>query len=299
MSSKQKPSKHSSSRKGSSSSQTGPSFLFITNKLVINNPERDYYHHLIPPSSPNSYRGEVPSKVMRYRNGDISEATNYLWYRESSTPPASQGQLLRMDGHGNCPTDRYGNYYSAEEYKTFGVAACNPLLPIMVTEQDPLVTTSNWELLRVFHPPSLPGVSQVSTISSSMGPGGGPLLHVAGRSPAWIPGLLPATYRSPQRHAPPSQGLGGELPIILGLMALNAPPGGEMSNHSIDAVFLGHNRLWRHGAWTSSDPPRGHPPTASEDPKGFIVKVFLDPENPYSTRDELRSLEWERVIVRD
>ncbi|KAF9771540.1 hypothetical protein IL306_010803 [Fusarium sp. DS 682] len=232
---------------------------------------------------------------MRYRNGDVSEAAEYRWFRD----PASEGQLLRVDGRGNCMTNQYGQGYQATEYKTFGVAACNPLLPIMVTEQDPLVTRSNWELLRVFHPPLRPGVSQVSTISSRMGPGGGPLLHVAGRSPSWIPGLLPATYKSPQRNAPHSVGLGGELPIILGLMALNAPPGDEMSNRSIECVFLGHNRLWRHGSWTSSDPPRGHPPTASEDPKGFIVKVFLDPENSYSTPDGLRSLEWERVIVRD
>ncbi|KAM5378201.1 hypothetical protein ACJA88_005935 [Fusarium oxysporum] len=296
---KQKTSKHSSSRKGSSSSQPTPGFLFIANKLVIHNPGRDDYLHLIPPSSPNYYRGEVPSKVMRYKNGEVSEAADWRWYRDASTLPASEGQLLRVDARGNCITDQYGQVYPAEEYKTFGVAACNPLLPIMVTEHDPLVTISNWELLRVFHPPSIPGLSQLSTITSTMGPGPGPLLHVVGRNPAWIPGLLPLTYKAPRRDAPHSAGLGGELPIVLGLMALNASPGSVMSNHSIDSVFLGHNRLWRHGAWTSPDAPRGHPPTASEDPKGFIVKVFFDPDNQYSTREDLHSFEWERAIVRD
>ena len=148
---------------------------------------------------------------MRYWNGEVSEAPDWRWFRDASTLPASEGQLLRVDARGNCITDQYGRVYPAEEYKMFGVAACNPLLPIMVTEHDPLVTRSNWELLRVFHPPSIPGLSQVSTITSNMGPGPGPLLHVAGRNPAWIPGLLPLTYKAPRRDAQHSTGLGGEI----------------------------------------------------------------------------------------
>ncbi|KAF4446228.1 hypothetical protein F53441_10113 [Fusarium austroafricanum] len=236
---------------------------------------------------------------MRYRNGEVSEATGYYWDRDTSTQP--EGQLLRLDSRGNYLVDEYGRYFTAPEYKTFGVAACNPLLPIMVVDHDPLVTRGNWELLRVFHPPTVPGLSQVATESSNMGQGGGPLLYVAGRSPSWIPGLLPTTYKSPPRHGiSRSSGLGGELPIILGLMALSASPDqNEMSNSSIDNVFLGHNRIFKHGAWTSSDAPKGHPLSASEDPRCFVVKVFYDPDNQYSTQEDLLSLEWERAIVRE
>jgi hypothetical protein len=41
------------------------------------------------------------------------------------------------------------------------------------------------------------------------------------------------------------------------------------------------------------------PPTASDDPRGFIVKVFLDPDDPYSTREWLANLEWQSAIVRE
>ncbi|KAJ4015330.1 hypothetical protein NW752_006788 [Fusarium irregulare] len=289
-----KPSKHSTTRKGSSSSanpQPAPTFLFVANRLVINAPERDHYYHHIPPSSPDNYGGEFPSPVMRYRDGDVTDAPDFYWHRDSNAP--SDGQLLRLDAQGQYVRDNQGYYYQAREYKTFGVAACNPLLPIMVTEHDPLVTSVSWDLLRIFHPRNHPGMSQVATINSPMGQGGGPVLYAAGRSPSWIPGLVPRTYGTLVSNAP-STGLGGELPIILGLMALTAP-----RDSSIRDVFAGHNRIWRHGRWTSDGVPRGHPPTASDDPSAFVVKVFLDPDNPYSTRDWLENLEWHTAIVRE
>ncbi|RGP81799.1 hypothetical protein FLONG3_103 [Fusarium longipes] len=294
--SKSKPTKHSSTRKGSSSSQSvAPGFLFITNKLIINNPERDIYMHHIPPSSPSKYGGEIRSKVMRYRNGDVTEAPDFYWHRDPNSVP--QGQLLRFDGQGGYISDPTGQPYAAVEYKTFGVAACNPLLPIMVAEHDPLVSPVDWDLLRIFHPTNRPGMSQVATFNSPMGDGGGPVLYVAGSGPSWMPGLIPRTYRSSRPGVPRSAGLGGELPIILGLMALYAAH--DPHNISIDDVFLGHHRIWRHGQWTSNEAPRGHPPTASDDPTGFVVKVFCDPDNPYSTPEWLLNLEWQSPIVRE
>ncbi|KAM0246530.1 hypothetical protein ACHAP5_004654 [Fusarium lateritium] len=231
---------------------------------------------------------------MRYCNGEVTEATDFYWCRDVE----KFGRLYKLDNQGNPMLDQFGQYCQAVEYKSFGVAACNPLLPIMVVAQDPLFSeTAYWELLRVFHPPTIPGLSQAVTIHSDMGEGGGPLLYIAGRSPSWMPSLLPSTYRAAQHNPLRSSGLGGELPIVLGLMALYAAQ--DMNNTSIDSVFLGHNRVWRHGFWSSNQPPQGHPPTAAEDPKGFVVKVFFDPDNPYSTRDNLRSLEWEAAIVRE
>ncbi|KAH6969388.1 hypothetical protein DER45DRAFT_49468 [Fusarium avenaceum] len=289
-----KSTKHSSGRRGSSSSQPNTSFLFMVNKLLINRPDTDLYHHHVPPRFPSQYDGEVPSKVMRYYNGEVTEAADFYWYRDAE----NSGRLAKLDSQRNCMMDQFGQYRYAVEYKSFGVAACNPLLPIMVVAQDPLTSeTAYWELLRIFHPPTIPGLSQAVTINSNMGEGGGPVPYIAGRSPSWMPSLLPSTYRSPNRNPPRSLGLGGELPIVLGLMALYAPQ--DTNNTSIDNVFLGHNRVWRHGVWNSNEPPRGHPPTASEDPKGFVVKVFLDPDNLYSTPENLRSLEWEAAIVRE
>ncbi|KAG8667906.1 hypothetical protein FPOAC2_13108 [Fusarium poae] len=298
MSKSSKSTKHSSGRKGSSSSQQQPAvpgFLFITNQLIINNPERDSYMHHIPPRSPSQYGGEVPSRVMRYCNGDVTEAPDFYWHRDPSSVP--QGQLLRYDGQGGYVLDHTHMLYAVEEYKTFGVAACNPKLPVMVVDHDPLVSTGHWELLRIFHPTSRPGLSQVATINSRMGIGGGPVLYVAGSGPSWMPGLVPRTYRSPRSSVPRSAGLGGELPIILGLMALSAAR--DPSNTSVHNVFLGHNRIWKHGQWLSTDAPRGHPSTASDDPTGFIVKVFLDPDDQYSTPERLLNLEWQSAIVRE
>ncbi|KAF5021607.1 hypothetical protein F66182_6354 [Fusarium sp. NRRL 66182] len=246
-----------SGRKGGSSAHqpASPGFLFIVNKLKISEPDRDIYLHHIPPSSPEKYVGEIPSKVMRYRNNEVTEVTDYYWYREPSMTP--QGQLLRLDQDGNYLRDQNGQYFPAPEYKTFGVAACNPLLPIMVVDKDPLVfPPKSWDLLRIFHPKkALTGLSQVATIDSSMGSGGGPVLYVAGRSPSWMPGLVPKTYKSLPGNQRASRGLGGELPIILGLMALSAEH--DESNSSTNDMFLGHNPVWRDGVWTGRDAPKG------------------------------------------
>lgn len=190
---------------------------------------------------------------MRYRNGDVTEASDFYWYRDLNAP--SEGRLRRLDGQGGCVLDHTGQIYGAREYKTFGVAACNPLLPILVMEHDPLIYPGHWDLLRIFHSTNNPGRSLVATADSQMGNGGGPVLYVAGSSPSWMPGLIPRAYRIPRSGVSRSDGLGGELPIILGLMALNAP--NDPTNSSINNVFLGHHRIWKHGQWTSSEAPRG------------------------------------------
>ncbi|WAO92519.1 Hypothetical protein NCS54_01003200 [Fusarium falciforme] len=290
-------SKHggSSRGKGSSGNHTLPvGFLFLINKLVIQEPERDDYHHHIPPRQPHMYSAELPSKVFRYSNGEISEAGGYHWYREQGTP----GVLFRLDYAGNYMSDpNTGNYVCAEEYKTFSVAACNPLLPIMVGDSDPSVYSTNWELLRIFHPPHSRGLSQVVTLESNMGEGGAPVRYVAGKSPSWMPGLLPKTYRSPHSHSPGSTGLGGELPIILGLMALCAEKD-RSSNEPVNQLFL-ERCAWRRNEWRNGDTPRGYPDTAQDDPCIFLVKVFLDPENPASTEESLLLFEWHSAVVRE
>ncbi|KAF5013438.1 hypothetical protein FDECE_550 [Fusarium decemcellulare] len=300
----QKSSSSSTRPRGGSTAGQAPSvgFLFVVNKLVIDVPEVDIYNHLIPPTTAHGYKGEVPSVAMRYRDGEITLAAGYQWYRDTTTVPA-QGKLLCSNGNNGWVSDEAGNFWGAQEYKTFAVAACNPLLPIMVVDQDPLAnhSTGCWELLRIFHPPRegpLAGVSQVATPESPMGHGGNPVRYVAGRSPSWMPSLLPKTYRSPTSSAPPSRGLGGELPIILGLMALSAE--NDENNTAINEVFLGHGRRWRNGEWRGNDSPKGYPDTAQDDPRVFLVKVFYDPEYlTYSNEQMLHWFQWQNTVVRE
>ena len=41
------------------------------------------------------------------------------------------------------------------------------------------------------------------------------------------------------------------------------------------------------------------PDTAQDDPCAFLVKVFMDPENPNSTAQRLKWFEWNTPIVRE
>ncbi|KAI8652701.1 hypothetical protein NCS57_01334900 [Fusarium keratoplasticum] len=232
---------------------------------------------------------------MRYLNGEVSEAVGYYWHRNSSD---ATGYLFHLDTSGNYILDpSTGSYVAAQEYKTFAVFACNPLLPIMVTDMDPLVYQSHWDLLRIFHSRAIQsGLSQVVTLESPVAEGPAPVRYVAGKSPSWVPGLIPETYRNPSSHAPASLGLGGELPVILSLMALNARPlsGGE---NEANEVFL-EKQQWCNGRWRGNKVPKGHPDTAQDDPNGFLCMVFLDPENPGCTAETLNFFEWHTAIIR-
>ncbi|KAI5461716.1 hypothetical protein BGZ63DRAFT_404548 [Mariannaea sp. PMI_226] len=274
------------------------SFLFTVNELRIDAEQRDEYHHRIPPTHPNGYTDEIQSRVMYYNNGVVSSHPGYQWYRGS--PPdlrRTEGQLWRINAQED-------EDYRPVKYSTCAVFACNPHLPIMVCPDDPFVnnTESRWQLLQILHPRAFPGLSQVAHEDSNMPDGPGLTRYVAGSHPRWIPSLVPSSYRWPHLSTPPpSTGLGGELAIVLGLMALAAEPDHHDSNDNTNILFLGdgnHRGCWRGGGWYGNSPPRGHPPTSEFSPMGFLVTVFLDPENPQgSTRDMLEWFEWEQPIV--
>lgn len=199
------------------------------------------------------YIGEIASKVMRYSNGEVTEAPLYHWYREETNAP---GYLYRLDSSANFILDpSTASHHIAQQYKTFAVFACNPLLPLMVTDADPLQYQTSWELLRIFHPRHARGLSQVVTLESPIGPGGAPVRYVAGRSPSWMPALIPRTYRTAYPRPPESSGLGGELGIILGLMALTADHSPH-DNEAVNEAFL-LRRQWRRNEWRGGDLPRG------------------------------------------
>ncbi|KAJ4172044.1 hypothetical protein NW754_007642 [Fusarium falciforme] len=232
---------------------------------------------------------------MRYYDGEVSEAVGYQWYRD---PDAPTGYLLRYDGEMNWVMDTSSGYsWVATEYERRAVFACNPSLPILTSNQDPLLYPSNWELLSVHHPREVQvGLSQITTFDSPVETdAGGPLRYVAGKSPSWMPALIPSSYCNPYSDAPHSRGLGGELAIILGLMALTERPKGPTENEATD-VFL-QKRCWRRYGWRTNHQPEGHPATAQDVPNGFLCAVFLDPENPRSTEESLHTFEWQTAIV--
>ncbi|KAM0477448.1 hypothetical protein ACHAPX_005760 [Trichoderma viride] len=278
------------------------SFLFVVNRLRVRLDEDllngDPWYNRVPPTEPRGFAGEISSYVMRYRNGQVEVARGYGWWRGefdgAAWPP---GIICMVGADGNPVYTDEGQPQYCQKYKELAVYSCNPLLPIVVDNGDPLSSSAQLDRspLLFFHPPSQPGVSQAVHPDSPMGQGPTPCKYVAGASPSWISSLVPRTYRNPY-NAVASVGLAGELPIVLGLMAFS-------EHSSVTQTFLGdgaaHGR-WRGGFWFHKDAPKGYALSAQEDPRGFFISIYLDPENPaYSTTDHLAEMEWGNILVRD
>lgn len=232
----------------------------MVNELAFDTFPHDDYHHGLPPQHPSDYTDEIQSRVMRYANGRVEEAPGYQWMRPEKGAEGVLWWDRAVDEYGERTRDpQTGQYWHPEKYKSFGVFACNPLLPIMVADVDPLEmpTHSKWQLLQLFHPRDLEGLTQVATEDSDMGRregqvGPGLVRYAAGHRASWIPGLLPSVYRRPWSDIR-STGLGGELPIVLGLMAFS--DGGPA-----DETFLGrrgHHGRWQSHRWMHEGPPTG------------------------------------------
>lgn len=199
---------------------------------------------MLPPCDRDAYSREEASSVMRYRDGRVTLAEGYFWSRPNG-----------WHTHGYI----YGPSQSAAQpYKVRTVFSCNPFVPIVTVIDD--MTTRNvrqydgpdWELLRFDHDPSTyPGVS-FATCGQD-----GPRQYVAGSNPSWIPSLVPASYMSPfQAHQ--SQGLGGDLPLILALMSFWHPWNTD-HHERMEEVFWGRRPLWRDRLWGGNprDGPQG------------------------------------------
>lgn len=188
--------------------------------------ERDLWNDVIPFSSPNDYAEEAPGRVFRYRNGEVTDVgQDYLWIRPGL---GQEGCIWRWDA-------RDQSSQPMDVYKTYSVFRCWRFNPIIWTGSD--VSVPSTEL------PGAPG-AQFFSLHFRSPPGGvseiwpsaGPneavqspsvseiwppaFRYVAGRDPSWMPSLVPQQYSNPFADAPRSQGLRGELPVILGMMAL-------------------------------------------------------------------------------
>lgn len=205
------------------------------------------------------FEPEIPSCVMRYQSGQVTVAREYEWRRGdvqgTAWPPG-----------GVFPV---GAEEQLDLYKQLAVFSCNPHLPIAVLNGDPLSARGLYRSpLFFFHPPTRPGLSQAThpeSVIEELGPG--MCKYVAGSNPSWIPSLVPKTYRNPYNPTDRSSGLGGELPIILGLMAFSGPRSEQ--GGSVEQTFLGDGGRWRGGRWHHSAAPQG-----CKDPFLFFLWAF-------------------------
>ncbi|KFA79863.1 hypothetical protein S40288_03748, partial [Stachybotrys chartarum IBT 40288] len=283
------------------------SFLFVVNELVVDYergsvpPTMDQWNNVLPPETPSGYSFEIVSSVMRYQGGAVTAAQGYGFYRQQ----AEDGQT-RNEGTvwKNCSETAV----CATAYKCWSIFSCNPLLPIVISMEDPLVYNSSWHALQFFHPVAgspLRGISQAAIDDSSMGFGGGLKKFVAGTNPSWIPALVPKTYSNlyTGSYSLRSNGLAGDLPIVIGLMAFSEPRNPDNSTNRVSEIFLGsaaHRGRWRNGKWTHSSAPAGYPKSTDDNPRGFLVSIYYDPDNLVgSTQDTLESFEWRGIIVHE
>lgn len=220
---------------------------------------RDPWLNLPPPSLAQGYSHEIASKVMRYRDGHVSEARGWQWGRPQTSPglPKADGVIWTYAPDG-------APFY-AEYYRAFTTFACNPFLPIVCIEGDPSTHNApKMTPLLFFRPPRdhpMRGISQACTDESDMDMGPGPAKYTAGRHASWIPSLVPPTYATQDAAAPRSGGLGGELPIVIGLMAFSEAGDRDAGTNRTNEIFLGgsgqHHGRWHGQRWTHVHKPSG------------------------------------------
>lgn len=194
---------------------------------------------------------------MRFSNGSITDVSrSYRWTRDQQY---AEGYIQHVSSGR-----------ATHKYKSASVFSCNPLLPIVTINGDARIQTNPLlHALKFFHPRDecthgSNGVSQVAFSRHDDPAYGAPpqtsmmsgyMTHAAGKNANWTPGLIPRVYGNPYPLARQSVGLGGELPILLGLMAFHARDG-----QSVEDIFLGsRNRpgLWHEYTWRSNESPPG------------------------------------------
>lgn len=222
--------------------------------------EIDTWGNIRPPTSPDSYtqQEDLRTPVMLYCDGTIMDVSHiYWWARDHET---GVGAIYY---YGEPQTDPY----QAVPYNQATICCCHPLLPFAVVNADATVCDTQvmadgdgineltWEPLRFFFPLGtdgiITGVSQ-AVFTCSLGPdspGGATRTHVAGRNPSWLRSLVPPSYENHSPVAPTSKGLGGDLAILLGLMAFTAPGGQGVSRASTVS------QRWRNRKWHSDRAP--------------------------------------------
>jgi hypothetical protein len=231
---------HSShTRKAKPSTRTSDysnvNFLFVVNELNMNQdhpPSADRWGNYTPPDTPNGYVHESVGRVFRYHDGIITPEEKHMWYRSDV---GERGDI----GYWTQEADEAGNalplFNALATYSTFAVFNCGPFLPLVYGVGDVSEDHSDFDGWRALHFHHVSGVSQAS-------PNGGHKC-LAGRNTDFIDRLVPRAYCNSEARAPQSKGLGGEIGLVIGMMALSQSPG------MIDTAF--HSQAWAGNKWTA------------------------------------------------
>ncbi|KAH8159046.1 hypothetical protein CIB48_g9204 [Xylaria polymorpha] len=244
-------------------------FLFVINSLSIHKdaqPVTDQWGSRMPPESALDYDGEGQGAVWRYRDGVVERAHGYDWDRDHEVHPLTG---LMPEGCVNL-VDAAGARWPVVEYKRFTVFHCWGPLPCVYMRGDvlsmlmgPYGDGDRWRVMSFARHDDDSGArgSRRRGIPRT----------VVGRNPSWMPSLVPDMFRSLDRDARQSEGLSGELGVILGQMALTE-------------------------GFSRTDRPEG-----PKDLRGVLVVICLDTyENEEgSTLERMQSFEQQGVIVRE
>ena len=239
------------------------SFLFVVNELA--DPpggglgvRMDQWGNILPPHNiPGTVQGFADGRagpVFRYRDGVVTSLEGqYFWARQPNGEGIIKSSML---------VDPQTNEWSATTpYATYTVFHGWRFLPFFWMASDAVITNSeapnSMQMLYRLHfqdRREWPGLSEINAV-------GYPLL-LFGRRPSWIASLVPKIYANRTPECPLSVGLAGELPVILGLMALSQPRG-----HCHEGF-----KFWQNGYWTM----------ASEEPAdaGIAFTLLLNPYFP-------------------
>ncbi|KZL79291.1 hypothetical protein CI238_07576, partial [Colletotrichum incanum] len=267
------------------------SFLFVVNELHIIEdngvpPVADIYGNPLPPSTARGYDQETAGRVWLYRDGVVSPADGFHWCRPE---PGSPGGIYTMlddyfDEHGQ----PLWTPVQMVPHSTFSVFNCWRFLPCLYTDVD-VTTVDDMGVENKFSSLAFSIDSPDSGVTRIRA-SGGPQRHVVGSRPSWIPSLIPETYATPSSTAQQSTGLGGSLPIIIGLLALTKRPG-----HTDDVFRDGE---WNGNRFRGSRSSRADPePTGPV--RGVLVQVCCDVFNPDSTVDAITDFEERGKAIRD
>lgn len=184
---------------------------------------------------------------MRFQDGEINRARDMCWNRPV---PSQQGCVMPFTS---------GERYVVPTYRECSVFSCGPHLPVVASNLDVSVFTTeehDWHAPKFLSLNHARGVSvavldpEVEVNSEMVG--SDPVKQVIGKNARWVPSLVPNSYKtSSSSSAPTSRGLTGNLNLLLGLMAMSMDPAAATPSN-IQQVFSGSHRRFSNYDWSSS-----------------------------------------------